>query len=93
MEQDGNSLWFSGIVANFRKLRRGKWSVVLMTIGVGNGEYIDLIVKDKYPFGYYTCIEGWGFKKEEYNSSHIEVQEFRCYNLHGSTEHKMEKFI
>ena len=28
-----------------------------------------------------------------HNSSHIEVQEFGCYNLRGSTEHKMEKFF
>lgn len=92
-EKEDNQLWFNGIVANFRKIRRGKWSVVLMTIGVGNGEYLDLIIKDKYPFGYYTCIEGWGFEKTEYNSTHIEVKDFRCYNLVGSSEHKMEKFI
>ena len=45
------------------------------------------------PFGYYTCIGGWGYEKREHNSSHIEVQEFGCYNLRGSTEHKMEKFF
>lgn len=92
-EKEDGQLWFNGIVANFRKIRRGKWSVVLMTIGVGNGEYLDLIIKGKFPFGYYTCIEGWGFEKTEFNSTHIEVEDFRCYNLHGSTEHKMEKFF
>lgn len=92
-EREGNQFWFSGIVANFRKIRRGKWNCVLMTIGVENGEYLDLIINNKYPFGYYTCIEGWGFEKTEYNSTHIEVQEFRCYNLKGSSEHKMEKFF
>jgi len=93
MERDKNQLWFNGIVANFRKIRRGKWSVVLMTIGVDNGNYLDLIIKGKFPFGYYTCIEGWGFEQTEFNSTHIEVQDFRCYNLIGSTEHKMEKFF
>ena len=93
MEREGNQLWFNGIVANFRKIRRGKWSVVLMTIGVGNGEYIDLIIKGKFPYGRYMCIEGWGIEKEEYNSTHVEVKDFRCYNLVGSTEHKMEKFV
>lgn len=92
-EREGNQFWFSGIVANFRKIRRGKWNCVLMTIGVDNGEYLDLIINNKYPFGYYTCIEGWGFEKSEFNSTHIEVQEFRCYNLKGSSEHKMEKFF
>ena len=28
-----------------------------------------------------------------FNSTFIEVQDFRPYNLHGSTEHKMEKFF
>ena len=90
---EGNKIWFSGIVAQFKKLRRGKWSCVLMTIGVDDGQYLDLIISKKFPFGYYTCIEGWGYESKEHNSSHIEVEEFRCYNLHGSTEHKMEKFF
>ena len=93
LEREGDQVWFSGIVGNFRKLNRGKKSCVLLTIGVGNGEYLDLIINKKYPFGYYTCIEGWGFEKKQYNSSHIEVQDFRCYNLKGSMEHKMEKFF
>ena len=93
LEREGDQVWFSGIVGNFRKLNRGKQSCVLLTIGVANGEYLDLIINKKYPFGYYTCIEGWGFEKKQYNSSHIEVQDFRCYNLKGSMEHKMEKFF
>ena len=93
MEKEGDKIWFSGIVAQFKKLRRGKSSCVLMTIGVEDGKYLDLIINKKYPFGYYTCIGGWGYEKKDHNSSHIEVQEFGCYNLHGSTEHKMEKFF
>lgn len=93
LEREDNQVWFSGIVGNFRKINRGKWNCVLMTIGVGNEKYLDLIINKKYPFGYYTCIEGWGFEKTEYNSTHIEVQDFRCYNLQGSTEYKMEKFF
>ena len=96
MEREGNQVWFNGIVGNFRKLRRGKWSCVLMSIGVGNERYLDLIInskKKRFPFGYYMCIEGWGIEKEENNSQHIEVEDFRCYNLRGSTEHKLEKFF
>ena len=52
-----------------------------------------MVINKKYPFGYYTCIEGWGYKKEQFNSSFIEVQDFRAYNFHGSVEHKMEKFF
>jgi len=88
-----NQFYFNGIVANFRKLNRYGKSCVLMTIGTGNGEYIDLVINKKYPFGYYGCIEGWGWKKEQFNSSFIEVQEFKPYNLHGSVEHKMERFF
>lgn len=93
LEREDNRVWFSGIVGNFRKISRGKWNCVLMTVGVDNDEYLDLIINKKYPFGYYTCIEGWGFEKTEFNSTHIEVQDFRCYNLQGSTEYKMEKFF
>jgi DNA polymerase-3 subunit alpha len=93
MEREGEKVWFSGIVAQFKKLRRGKSSCVLMTIGVEDGKYLDLIINKRYPFGYYTCIGGWGYEKKDHNSSHIEVQEFGCYNLHGSTEHRMEKFF
>ena len=91
--REGDKIWFSGIVAQFKKLHRGRWSCVLITIGTDDGEYLDLIISKKFPFGYYTCIEGWGYEKREHNSSHIEVQEFNCYNLKGSTEHKMEKFF
>jgi hypothetical protein len=91
--REGDKIWFSGIVAQFKKLHRGRWSCVLITIGTDDGEYLDLIISKKFPFGYYTCIEGWGHEKREHNSSHIEVQEFNCYNLKGSTEHKMEKFF
>ena len=90
--EDGK-VWFSGIVAQFKKLRRGKYMCVLMTIGVDDGQYLDLVITKKFPFGYYTCIGGWGYEKVIHNSSHIEVQEFGCYNLRGSTEHKMEKFF
>ena len=93
MERDKDTIWFNGIVGNFRKLRRGKWNCTLMTIGVDNDKYLDLIINQKFPYGYYTCIEGWGLLKEENNSTHIEVQDFRCYNLRGSQEHKMEKFF
>ena len=55
--------------------------------------HIDLII-NKILSDNYTCIEGWGFEKTEHNSTHIEVQDLYCIlNLHGSTEHKMEKFF
>ena len=93
VKREDGKVWFSGIVAQFKKLRRGKWNCVLMTIGVEDGNYLDLIITKKFPFGYYTCIGGWGYEKTINNSSHIEVQQFGCYNLRGSTEHKMEKFF
>lgn len=91
-EVDGQ-YYFNGLVANFRKLNRYGKSCVLMTVGVGNGEYLDLVINKKYPFGYYGCIEGWGYKKQEFNSSFIEVVDFKPYNLRGSTAHKMQEFF
>jgi len=92
-EKDENFTYFSGIVANFRKLNRYGKSCVLMTIGVGNGKYLDLIINKKYPFGYYGCIEGRGIEKEQFNSTFIEVDDFRAFNLVGSSEKKFEKFF
>lgn len=92
-EKDGNITYFSGIVANFRKLNRYGKSCVLMTVGVGNGKYLDLVINKKYPFGYYGCIEGRGVEKEQFNSSFIEVEDFRAFNLVGSSEKKFEKFF
>ena len=92
-EKDGNLTYFSGIVANFRKLNRYGKSCVLMTIGVGNGKYLDLVINKKYPFGYYGCIEGRGIEKEQFNSTFIEVEDFRAFNLVGSSEKKFEKFF
>jgi DNA polymerase III alpha subunit len=93
VETEGNQTYFVGLVANFRKLNRYGKSCVLMTIGVGNGKYLDLVITKKYPFGYYSCIEGWGIEKEQFNSTFIEVQDFRPYNLVGSTEKKLENFF
>jgi len=92
-EKDGNITYFSGIVANFRKLNRYGKSCVLMTIGVENGKYLDLVINKKYPFGYYGCIEGRGIEKEQFNSTFIEVEDFRAFNLVGSSEKKFEKFF
>jgi len=92
-EKEGSKTYFIGLVANFRKLNRYGKSCILMTVGVGNGKYLDLVINKKFPFGYYTCIEGYGTEKEQFNSSFIEVENFRTYNLIGSTEKKLEKFF
>ena len=94
MERDKDTIWFNGIVGNFRKLRRGKWNFHPNDYRSRyNDKYLDLIINQKFLYGYYTCIEGWGLLKEENNSTHIEVQDFRCYNLRAVKNTKWRNFL
>lgn len=92
INKEGDQTYFKGIVANYRKLNRYGKSVVLLSLGVDNGKYIDVIVKEKIK-GYYTIIEGVGKEKKNYGSSYIEVEQFVCSNYKESKEEGWEKFF
>jgi DNA polymerase III alpha subunit len=91
-EKDGK-IWFRGIVSNYRKLKRWGKTCVLMSIGIDNGKHIDLIFgnKNKYPFGYYWIVEGFGIEKENFGSKFIEVENFNCSNFKESKEYQISK--
>tara|TARA_R100001591_G_scaffold51276_1_gene61395 strand:+ start:1139 stop:2845 length:1707 start_codon:yes stop_codon:yes gene_type:complete len=74
-EESQGVTYFSGVVANSRTIYRFKKKLVLMTIGVDNNKFIDLIIDKKIFKGgrQWVFISGCGIKKTTFNSSHIEV--------------------
>jgi error-prone DNA polymerase len=92
VDKEGEKTYFKGIVANYRRLNRGKNSVILCSLGIDNGKYVDVILKQKMP-GYYNIIEGVGVEKQNYGSSYIEVEQFVPSNFKQSKEETWEKFF
>ena len=67
--------YFNGVVANSRTIYRYKKKLILMSIGVGNNQYKDLLI-DKKIFGggkQWKFISGCGITKKQFNSEFIEV--------------------
>ena len=75
-EKDGVS-YFHGIVANMRTIHRFRKPLILMSIGIGNDKYIDLIINKKIFKNQYTIISGCGIKKKQFNSEYIEVSHLK----------------
>ena len=71
-EKDGVS-YFHGIVANMRTIHRFRKPLILMSIGIGNDKYIDLIINKKIFKNQYSIISGCGLRKKQFNSEYIEV--------------------
>ena len=67
--------YFSGVVANSRTIYRFKKKLILMSIGVGNNQYRDLIIDKRIFKGgkRWNFIEGCGITKRQFNSEYIEV--------------------
>lgn len=51
--------------------------ITFFTIGVDNGQYIDLVLWGKYPVGKIHCVEGEGMVMEEDKSPWVQVTRFR----------------
>ena len=73
---------FAGLVANGRvfKGEKGKY-VTFVTLGVDNGQYVDITVKK--PFAYSDCdvIWGTGRVRHKANSDYIEVDQIKGYKI------------
>lgn len=68
------NLWlFRGIVANSRTMRRYGKSLKFVTIGVGAGEYIDIVVRGDDWEGNHTIVQGAGYKKVSEGAEYIDV--------------------
>ena len=67
--------YFSGVVANTRTIYRYKKKLVLMSIGVDNDTFEDLIIDKRIFKGgkQWKFVEGCGLRKQQFNSDYIEV--------------------
>ena len=87
-EKEGNQVWFNGIVSSF-KLRRGKWSCVLMMIGVDNGKYLDLIAWISFRILYlYWRLGIWKNRTQFYTYRGTRFQVFTTYMTVQNTKWK-----
>ena len=77
---------FAGMIANGRVFRgdRGKY-VTFLTLGVGNGQYIDVTIKRAFAYSDYDVVWGQGTIRQSNNSDYVE-----CYD---STGFRLEKYI
>ena len=75
---------FVGLVANGRVFRgdKGRY-VTFLTLGVGNGQYIDVTIKKPVAYSDYDVIWGQGTIRHSNNSDYVE-----CYDHKGL---KLEK--
>ena len=78
---------FAGMIANGRvfKGERGKY-VTFLTLGVGNGEYIDITIPK--PFSYHDHDVVWGQGTIRYSNNSEFLQ---CYDAKGFTLEKYNK--
>ena len=74
-EESGGVTYFHGLVANSRTIYRYKKKLILMSIGVGNDKYVDLIIDKKIFKGgkQWIYVTGCGLTKKQFNSEFIEV--------------------
>ena len=83
----GDNIEFAGLVANGRVFRgdKGKY-ITFLTLGVENGQYIDITVKR--PFGYHDHDVIWGQGRIRYsnNSEYVECFDVKGYRLENFTK-------
>ncbi len=77
---------FAGIVANSRVFRRDKQKYIhFITLGVGEGEYVDLIVDRPVKYGSGSVIVGQGELQSRDNSQYIMCQRSNIESLDITT--------
>ena len=87
LKRKGGKATFCGIVANSRvfKSERGKY-VTFVTLGVGNGEYIDVTLHDPISTRKYPILLGHGFLKMNNRTQYIDAKQCK-----GLTVDKLER--
>ena len=77
---------FAGLVANGRVFKgdKGKY-VTFLTLGIGNGQYIDVTIKKPFSYSDHDVVWGQGVIKHSNNSDYVE-----CYDSEGF---KLENFL
>ena len=73
---------FAGIVANSRVFRRDKQRYThFITLGVGEGEYLDLIIDNPIKYAVNSVITGQGVRQSRDNSQYILCQRSQIKSL------------
>ena len=77
---------FAGMIANGRVFRgdKGRY-MTFLTLGIGNGQYIDVTIKKAFAYSDYDVVRGQGTIRHSNNSDYVE-----CYDSKGFS---LEKFI
>ena len=77
---------FAGMIANGRVFRgdKGRY-VTFLTLGVGNGQYIDVTIKKAFAYSDYDVVRGQGTIRHSNNSDYVE-----CYDSKGF---RLEKYL
>ena len=92
VEVEDNKLYFRGLIANSRRIYRYGQKLILMSIGVDNGEFVDLIIKGKPRWGGFQIAEGRGTFKENLGTWYIDTDECYFSNLPDSKEEQLSRF-
>jgi len=77
---------FAGMIANGRVFRgdKGRY-VTFLTLGIGNGQYIDVTIKKAFAYSDYDVVRGQGTVRYSNNSEYVE-----CYDSKGF---RLEKYL
>ena len=78
---------FAGMIANGRVFRgdKGRY-VTFLTLGVGNGQYIDVTIKKAFAYSDHDVVWGQGTIRHSNNSDYVE-----CYDSKGFVLEKFAK--
>jgi DNA polymerase III alpha subunit len=73
---------FAGLVANGRVFRgdKGKY-VTFLTLGVGNGQYIDITIKKPFSYHDHDVVWGQGTIRQSNNSEYLDVYDAKGFTL------------
>jgi len=78
---------FAGLIANGRVFRSDKNKyVTFLTLGVGNGQYIDVTIKKPFSYHDHDVVWGQGTIRHSNNSDYLDV-----YDVKGLTLEKFKK--
>ena len=80
-DKEENMVRFRGLVATGRPFTDKGKTITFFTIGIADGEYLDLVLWGKYPVGKIHCIEGCGVVKDENKCKFIQVEKFKFCRL------------
>ena len=73
IHQEGDKVYFKGVVTNAKAVNKTGERVVMMCIGYANQKYLDLIIPYKTINNAWNIIEGVGTLKQSIGVNYVEV--------------------